>query len=115
MPRGRVVTYGQVAAMVGLPRTARQVGWTAHWGDETIPWQRVLNRHGGLASGYPGGRAGHAAALADEDIAVNDDGTVDLPKYQWWPDEATLTKLEVSEESREWLERRLPYSTRSAS
>ncbi len=109
IPRGRVVTYGQVAALVGLPRAARAVGWTARWGDLKVPWQRVVNRFGRLAAGYPGGRAGHAAALQEEGIEITGDWTVDLDRYQWFPDDKTLQKLQLDPEALEWLGRRLPY------
>jgi len=85
VPRGKVVTYGQLALLAGYPRAARQVGWIAHNGGPRLPWQRVVNRHGGLASGYRGGRAGHRLDLIAEGIAVRPDLTVDLERYQWWP------------------------------
>lgn len=85
VPRGRVVTYGQLALLAGYPRAARQVGWIAHRGGPNLPWQRVVNRHGGLASGYGGGRAGHRLDLVAEGVAVRPDLTVDLQRYQWWP------------------------------
>src|SRR5512136_1174600 len=87
IPRGRVMTYGQIAALLGYPRAAQYVGWTLHWAKfEDVPYQRVLNRFGGLASGYPrGGREAHAADLAIEGIKVKKDGTVDLEKYLWRP------------------------------
>ncbi len=85
MPRGKVVTYGQLALLAGNPWGARQVGWIAHAGGEDLPWQRVVNRFGGLASGYRGGRAGHKADLEDDGVRVREDFTVDLERYQWWP------------------------------
>ncbi len=85
VPRGKVVTYGQLALLAGNPWGARQVGWIAHAGGEDLPWQRVVNRFGGLASGYRGGRAGHKADLEDDGVRVREDFTVDLERYQWWP------------------------------
>src|SRR2546428_10913741 len=73
VPRGRVVTYGQIAQLAGRPRAAREVGWIAHAGGKGIPWQRVVNRAGGLASGYTGGRAGHRRALAPEGVRAPPD------------------------------------------
>ena len=52
------MTYGQIAALCGNPRAARVVGGVAHFGDTSIPWQRVVNKNGGLAAGYPGGKRG---------------------------------------------------------
>lgn len=86
IPRGRVMTYGQIAALAGSPIAARIVGGIAHFGDPELPWQRVVNKKGGLASGYPGGRAGHAAALEAEGIKVSDDYYVNVQELLWWPD-----------------------------
>lgn len=83
IPRGRVMTYGQIAALCGSPRAARIVGGIAHYGDPDLPWQRVVNKHGGLASGYPGGKAGHRAALEAEGVEVSDDFRVDIEKLLW--------------------------------
>ena len=94
IPSGRVMTYGQVAALVGFPRAAQMVGWVLHWSDQNeIPYQRVLNRFGGLAIGYTkGGREAHRQDLLDEGIEVREDGTVDLEKYLWWPEDKKLRK-----------------------
>jgi methylated-DNA-protein-cysteine methyltransferase-like protein len=85
IPRGRVLTYGDVAALAGRPRAAREVGWIAHRGPSHLPWQRVVNRHGGLASGYEGGRQAHRRALERDGVQVRPDGTVDLSRYRWTP------------------------------
>lgn len=85
IPPGRVMTYGQLAALAGSPVAARIVGGIAHFGDPELPWQRVVNKQGGLASGYPGGRAGHKEALEAEGYIVSDDYSVDVQKLLWWP------------------------------
>ncbi len=85
IPRGRVMTYGQLAALCGSARAARIVGGIAHFGDPDLPWQRVVNKQGGLASGYPGGRTGHAEALKAEGVAVSTDNIVDVTTLLWWP------------------------------
>lgn len=47
IPLGRVITYGQVAALCGNPHAARQVGWALFsGGDMSIPWHRVVAAHG---------------------------------------------------------------------
>ena len=86
IPRGRVMTYGQIAALAGSAYAARIVGGIAHFGDPESPWQRVVNKKGGLASGYPGGRTGHAAALEVEGIKVSDGYYVNVQELLWWPD-----------------------------
>lgn len=85
IPRGRVMTYGQLAALSGNARAARIVGGIAHFGDPDLPWQRVVNKRGGLASGYPGGRRGHKAVLEAEGYAVSEDYRVDIDRLIWWP------------------------------
>jgi methylated-DNA-protein-cysteine methyltransferase-like protein len=85
IPKGRVMTYGQLAALCGRPTAARIVGGIAHFGDPDLPWQRVVNKRGGLAAGYPGGRQGHRQVLEQEGVAVSDDLRVDIDKLIWWP------------------------------
>lgn len=85
IPRGRVMTYGQIAALCGNARAARIVGGIAHFGNPDLPWQRVVNKSGGLAAGYPGGRAGQRQVLAQEGVAVDRRGRVDVAKLLWWP------------------------------
>lgn len=87
IPRGRVMTYGQIAALCGNARAARIVGGIAHFGDPALPWQRVVNKQGGLAAGYPGGREGHKQVLEAEGVAVSDDFYVDVGALLWWPAE----------------------------
>ena len=86
IPRGRVMTYGQLAALCGNARAARIVGGIAHFGNPDLPWQRVVNKTGGLASGYPGGRSGHKQVLEAEGVVVSDDFHVDVKQLIWWPD-----------------------------
>jgi len=85
IPRGRVMTYGQLAALCGNARAARVVGGIAHFGDPNLPWQRVVNKTGGLAAGYPGGRQGHAEHLRGEGVEVSTDMQVDVHALLWWP------------------------------
>ncbi len=99
VPRGHVVTYGQLARLAGRPRAAREVGWIAHAGGQGIPWQRVVNRFGGLASGYGGGPAGQRAALRRDGIAVRADQRVDLSVHQWWPGPAVAKRMGLTAEA----------------
>jgi len=85
IPEGRVMTYGQLAALCGNARAARIVGGIAHFGDPDLPWQRVVNKSGGLASGYPGGRSGHKQVLEAEGVEVGNDYKVDIERLIWWP------------------------------
>ena len=85
IPRGRVMTYGQIAALCGNARAARIVGGIAHFGNPDLPWQRVVNKQGGLAAGYPGGRRGHKQVLEAEGFEVSENYQVNVEELLWWP------------------------------
>ena len=85
IPESRVMTYGQIAALCGQPRAARIVGGLAHFGPPDLPWQRVVNARGGLASGYYGGKAGHKKDLEKEGVKVSGDFQIKLEDYLWRP------------------------------
>ena len=85
IPPGRVMTYGQLAALAGNARASRVVGGIAHFGDPNLPWQRVVNKQGGLASGYPGGRSGHKQVLESEGINVSEDYKISITDLLWQP------------------------------
>lgn len=85
IPRGRVATYGQIAALAGLPGRARQVGYALHAlpPGSPIPWQRVINARGELSlSGESAAR--QRALLAAEGVEL-DGGRVSLARYTWRP------------------------------
>lgn len=87
IPKGRVMTYGQLAALCGNARAARIVGGIAHFGNPDLPWQRVVNKQGGLAAGYPGGRQAHAEHLVQEGVDITDDHyVVNMHELLWWPE-----------------------------
>lgn len=91
IPEGKVMTYGQIAALCGAAWAAWEVGQIAHTGPEDLPWQRVVNKQGGLAAGWPnGGRVAHAARLEAEGIAVSSDYKVDIDVLLWNPDQIQL-------------------------
>jgi len=86
IPKGRVMTYGQLAALAGAPWAAWEVGQIAHFGPSKLPWQRVVNKEGGLASGYvPGGRETHKRDLEKDGVTVREDYTVEVEQLIWWP------------------------------
>lgn len=87
IPEGRVMTYGQLAALCGSPLAARIVGGVAHFGDPDLPWQRVVNKQGGLAAGYPGGRPAHKRHLEAEGVTVSEDFKVDVESLLWRPNQ----------------------------
>ncbi len=95
IPRGRVMTYGQLAALAGAAWAAWEVGQIAHTGPTDLPWQRVVNKSGGLARGYPGGLEGHKKALAEDDVAVDEDYRVDIERLLWNPPSKNQKSLEL--------------------
>ncbi len=95
IPRGRVLTYGQVAFLIGKPRGARQVGRVLYQlGPLTnVPWQRVVNRFGGLSTYKIGRGALQRHRLEAEGIRFEPDGTLNLESYQWRPREETIRRM----------------------
>jgi methylated-DNA-protein-cysteine methyltransferase-like protein len=85
IPSGRVMTYGQLAALAGQPRAARIVGGIAHFGPEELPWHRVVNKQGGLAGAFPGGRSEQARRLEEEGAEVSTDFHINIEKLLWYP------------------------------
>lgn len=79
------MTYGQLAALCGNPRSARVVGGIAHFGDPDLPWHRVVNKQGGMASGYPGGKSAHAKQLEAEGHSINRHELNNLGEVLWQP------------------------------
>lgn len=86
IPYGRVMTYGDIAAVAGHPYAARQVGGLAHFGPTDLPWHRVVNRLGECASGYYGGKNGHKTALEAEGFLVENCRIIDFASHRWRPD-----------------------------
>jgi len=88
VPPGRVVTYGQVAKLIGRPGAARTVGWALHAigdPDSGIPWHRVINARGGISSCTEHSDALQRQLLESEGVRCAPGGTINLDKYQWRP------------------------------
>ena len=85
IPEGRVMTYGDIAALAGQPFAARQVGGLAHFGPTDLPWHRVVNRFGDCASGYYGGKEGHRAVLEAEGVMIEDYRIKNFTQLRWRP------------------------------
>ncbi|MDH0053288.1 methylated-DNA-protein-cysteine methyltransferase-like protein [Pantoea sp. PA1] len=84
IPSGSVTTYGDVALLAGSPRAARQVGGVLSRLPEgsTLPWHRVINRHGTIS--LQGDRLFRQRdALEAEGVEVSDAGEIDLDQYRW--------------------------------
>jgi methylated-DNA-protein-cysteine methyltransferase-like protein len=85
VPRGRVATYGDLAALAGHANASRIVGGIAHFGDIDLPWHRLVNRFGGLASGFHGGREVQAQLLKQEGIKCTNYIVDDFKEKRWIP------------------------------
>ena len=81
IPFGKVVSYGEIARMLGRPRAAREVGWAMRCCPEHLPWQRVVMADGTVAGGvYADIRR---ALLESEGIKFLTDGRVDMDANRW--------------------------------
>ncbi|HET6436970.1 MAG TPA: MGMT family protein [Anaeromyxobacter sp.] len=105
IPRGRVTTYGAVAALLGRPNGARQVGYALaalRGARHDVPWQRVLGaRPRGRAAVSildPMGAAVQEAKLRREGVVLDERGLIDLDRYGWkgFPAPPHRSRLEAS-------------------
>ncbi len=90
IPAGRVATYGQIAALAGLPGHARQVGYALHALPEesAVPWQRVINARGEISLRAHAGYEGYQRFLLEEEgVELDRAGRVDLDRFRWDPGE----------------------------
>ncbi len=87
IPRGKVASYGQVAALAGRPRAARQVAWVLHTSSdkESLPWQRVIGAGGRISLQRGRGFAEQKKRLEVEGVRVSRLGAIDLARYLWEP------------------------------
>ncbi|MCG8477955.1 MAG: MGMT family protein [Spirochaetales bacterium] len=112
VPRGRVATYGQIAALAGNPRAARAVVWVLRRGPgnrveapadghddierrpSPLPWHRVINSQGKIALPRGDGFELQRALLLDEGVSVTAAGRIDLERWLWRPDVWDITHAE---------------------
>ena len=87
IPEGWVATYGQVAAMAGLPRRARLVGYVLQHLDPAtdIPWHRVVNAKGEVSysPSRNGGDALQRRLLEQEGVEFDNQNRFNLERYRW--------------------------------
>ena len=88
IPKGRIINYGGIAALVGKPRAARGVGYAlSHLppGSE-VPWWRVVNRKGGISTSHVTGAAQiQRAILEAEGIRFDEAGVASMDHFGWDP------------------------------
>ena len=85
VPEGYVTTYGDVAGLAGHAHASRIVGGIAHYGPTELPWHRLVNRFGGLAAGFPGGREVQQQLLEAEGISCTDFVVDNFTDRRWRP------------------------------
>ncbi|QHS21648.1 MGMT family protein [Virgibacillus sp. MSP4-1] len=84
IPEGKVMTYGQIAALAGSPRAARQVVRILHSMSKKyqLPWHRVINARGQVAVKGEEAFFDQVTSLRAEGVEVSGKGIIDLEKYQ---------------------------------
>ncbi len=93
IPKGKVASYGQIATIIGSPRSARIVGWAMRTlkPSTNVPWQRVVNKAGMISiENMTIPKEAQAAKLREEGVEIEErEGNlfVDLKKFGW---DATL-------------------------
>jgi len=94
IPRGRVMTYGQIAYMLGEGYTPRTVGFVMHGADESeTPWHRVINSQGKCSTGrivLPPDK--QQRLLEREGVKFDAAGRCDLEEFLWKPKRKAIRK-----------------------
>ncbi len=86
IPKGKVASYGTIAALAGNPRLSRVVGYALHVNPEPgkIPCHRVVTRSGEVSKAFAfGGENMQRQLLSEEGIEFLDDGRVDMARFAW--------------------------------
>lgn len=84
IPKGKVATYGQLAAMAGSPKASRIVGAAMYRAPAGLPCHRVLYGDGSLCCDRAfGGKGIQRGMLEEEGVAFLENGKVDLKKHLW--------------------------------
>jgi len=88
IPEGRVMTYGQIATLLGHRLSPRAVGWALHGCPPDVPWQRVVNARGACSTDrLPDMPPGAQRALLErEGVRFDASGRLDLGRYRFDPE-----------------------------
>ncbi len=105
VPQGKVVSYGQVAAYIGVPRAARQVGWTLRnlETDVSLPWWRVINNAGRITikGNFHNTPDIQRKLLQADGIVVTEDFTINIEAYRFKASNELLKTWKLSDTYRE--------------
>lgn len=87
IPKGRVMSYGQIALFLDMPKGARQVGWALSMVKEAdmVPWWRVVNGEGRISIKGKYSAEEQRQLLIQEGVEVSKDLTFDIEKYRFTP------------------------------
>jgi methylated-DNA-protein-cysteine methyltransferase-like protein len=85
VPAGQVTTYGDLAGLSGHANASRIVGGIAHYGPAELPWHRLVNRFGGLAAGFHGGRDAQQQRLEKEGVSCTNFIVDNFKERRWQP------------------------------
>ncbi len=91
IPHGRVMTYGQIAEILGDGYTPRTVGFAMHGSDDRTPWHRVINARGACSTirvVLPHDK--QQRMLESEGVEFDKKGCCDLEKYLWIPEDRDI-------------------------
>lgn len=98
IPKGKVMTYGQIAYMLGEGYTPRTVGFVMHGANESnTPWHRVINSQGRCSTGgvvLPSNK--QQLMLESEGVEFDAGGRCDLEVYLWRPRQRSTKPLETT-------------------
>jgi methylated-DNA-protein-cysteine methyltransferase related protein len=86
IPRGKVMTYGQIAAILGEGYTPRTVGFVMHSAEGDLPWHRVINSQGACSTGgllLPANK--QQLMLEREGVVFDERNRCDLQRFVWMP------------------------------
>ena len=87
VPRGRVATYGQIAALAGREGAARGVAWILHSSSDAagLPWHRIIGGRGTISLPRGRGFEEQRRRLGAEGVGVGPGGRIDLKRFRWEP------------------------------
>lgn len=87
VPKGRVTTYGDIASLAGHAHASRIVGGIAHYGPTELPWHRLVNRFGGLASAFSGGPEVQQQLLEADGVTCTNLTVDRFKELRWKPNQ----------------------------
>jgi len=87
IPAGRIMTYGQIAQLIGQRMSPVGVGWAMRASPPDVPWQRVVNAQGGCSTDRSGELPPglQRSLLEAEGVEFSADGTLQVERYRWQP------------------------------